>query len=241
MQCKFLANIQEICSVNCNGVFLIVISYEGRVRQNESSMITRLFHWRISNFIQTSAPFRDRVRERDTLSSWGLQSEFMQTAGQHCLIRLVTQTGPPPALHAEQPPSNLWPLARHGVLILPPASGSTAVAAEGGILGPQLGFRVPTGLPWQPSSREPGAWHWCGWTAAEGEGSRRCYLWGNANKWFKNVWQSCQTFFISWCHSNWVRHIAWLAVEKKRRWVIFVLSLSLTSTHTYTLFTFQWV
>lgn len=194
-------------------------------------MITCLFHWRISNFIQTSAPFRDRVRERDTLSSWGLQSEFMQTAGQHCLIRLVTQAGPPPALHAEQPPSNLWPLASHRVLILPSASGSTAVAAEWGILGPQLGFRVPTGLPWQPSSREPGTWHWCGWTAAEGEGSRRCYLWGNANKWFKNVWQSCQTFFISWCHSNWLRHIAWLAVGKKRRWVIFVLLHQHIPTH----------
>lgn len=41
-------------------------------------------------------------------------------------------------------------------MILPSASGSTAVPAEGGVLGPQLDSRVPAGLPWQPSSREPG-------------------------------------------------------------------------------------
>ena len=78
----------------------------------------------------------------------------METAGQHCPIH---HSGLPPlALHAEQPPGDLWPLASHGVLIPPSASGSTAVAAEGGVLGPQLGSRVPAGPPRQPSSREPG-------------------------------------------------------------------------------------
>ncbi len=96
------------------------------------------------------------LRGRDRLSSWGLQSEFMQTAGQYCLIRLPSQRSPPLALHAEQPPGDPWPLASHGVLILPSASGSTAVAAEGGVLGPQLGSRVPAGPSRQLSSGEPG-------------------------------------------------------------------------------------
>lgn len=46
-------------------------------------------------------------------------------------------------------------MASHGVLILPSASGSTAVAAEGGVPGPQLGSRVPAGPPRQ-YSRELG-------------------------------------------------------------------------------------
>lgn len=93
-------------------------------------------------------------RERDTLSSWGLQSEAMQTPRQCWLIRLPSQRTPL-ALHAEQSPGDLWPLASHGVLILPSASGSTAVAAEGSVLGPQLGSLVPAGPPRQPSSRDP--------------------------------------------------------------------------------------
>lgn len=57
-------------------------------------------------------------------------------------------------LSSHQATSDPWLVT--GVLILPSASGSTAVAAEGGILGPQLGSQVPASLPRQPSSREPG-------------------------------------------------------------------------------------
>lgn len=110
------------------------------------------------------------------------------------------QTGPL-ALDAEQPPGDPWPLASQGVSNLPSAKGSTAVASEGGVLGPQLGSRVAA----EPAATAPlqgdGAWHWCGCTAAEGEGSGRCYLWGDAKKGFKNVCHPCQTFFI-WCHHS---------------------------------------
>ena len=154
--------------------------------------------------------------------------------------RLLSQPGPPLVPHAKQPHADLWPLASHGVLILPSASGSTAVVAEGGILGPQLGSSVPAGPLRKPSSREPEAWHWCSWTAAEGEGSRRCYLWGNANKWFKNVWHPCQ-IFISCCHSNRFALAAWLVVKierkKKKKVTLLLLFYLLLFTHT---FTFQW-
>lgn len=108
----------------------------------------------------------------------------------------------PLAPDAEQPPGDPWPLASQGVLNLPSAKGSTAVASEGGVLGPQLGSRVAA----EPAATAPlqgdGAWHWCGCTAAEGEGSGRRYLWGDAKKCFKNVCHPCQTFFI-WCrHSD---------------------------------------
>lgn len=104
--------------------------------------------------IPISSSLHFPLRGRDGLSGWGHQSKFMETAGQHCLIHHSRL--PPLALHAEQPPGDLWPLASHGVLILPSASGSTAVAAEGGVLGPQLGSRVRAGPPRQPPSREPG-------------------------------------------------------------------------------------
>lgn len=114
---------------------------------------------------------------------------------------------------AEQPPADPWPLASHGVLILLWASSSTAVAAEGGILRPQLDSGVEAGPPRKSSSRELAAWHWCGWTAAKGEGSRRRYLWGIANKRFKNVCHPCQTF-IWGCYGNRLRHVAWLVVKE---------------------------
>lgn len=71
------------------------------------------------------------------------------------------------------------------------------------------------------------AWHWCGCTAAaEGEGSRKCYLWGNASKWFKNVFHPCQTFFISQRHSNRLVLVAWFSVERRVTFVLPVLLLT---------------
>lgn len=102
---------------------------------------------------------------------------------------------------AEQPPGDPWPLASQGVLNLPSAKGSTAVASEGGVLGPQLGSRVAAGPTATAPLQGDGAWHWCGCTAAEGEGSGRCYLWGDANNSFKNVCHPCQTFCI-WCRCS---------------------------------------
>lgn len=99
---------------------------------------------------------------------------------------------------AEQPPGDPWPLASQGVLNLPSAKGSTAVASEGAVLGPQLGSRVAAGPTATAPLQGDGVWHWCGCTAAEGEGSGRCYLWGDANKSFKNACHPCQTFCI-WC------------------------------------------
>lgn len=168
-----------------------------------------------------------RVFPSGAESSWGPLSEFTLTAGRRCLIRLLHHSSlvlwPP---DAEQPPGHPWPLASQGVLNLPSAKGSTAVASEGGVLGPQLGSRVAA----EPAATAPpqgdGAWHWCGCTAAEGEGSGRCYLWGHAKKCWKNGCHPCQTFFI-WC-----RHRARLVLvgnfsvgKNKRGWggVAFVL------------------
>lgn len=93
----------------------------------------------------------------DGLSSWGLLSEFMHTAGHCCPIR--------PCHHSK---AALWPcmLSSHRATSDPwlvtgfwscrSASGSTAVVAEGCILGPQLGSRVTAGLPRQRPSGEPG-------------------------------------------------------------------------------------
>lgn len=130
----------------------------------------------------------------------------------------------PLAPDAEQPPGDPWPLASQGVLNRPSAKGSTAVASEGGVLGPQLGSRVAA----EPAATAPlqgdGAWHWCGCTAAEGEGSGRCYLWGDAKKCFKNVCHPCQTFFI-WCHhSDRLMLLVNFSVGKNKEWgVAFVL------------------
>lgn len=112
----------------------------------------------ISNFMHASAPFISvfsfwRQRQTEQLRA---SVRVHPTAGQHCLICLPSQQSRPLALHVEQPPGDLWPLASHGVLILALASGSTAVAAEGSILGPQLGSRVTAGPPRQHSSRELG-------------------------------------------------------------------------------------
>lgn len=107
----------------------------------------------------------------------------------------------PLASDAEQPPGDPWPLASRGLLNLASASGSTAVASEGGFLGPQLGSRDTAGPAATAPLQGDAAWHWCGCTAAEGEGSGRCYLWGNANKCFQNVRRPRQTFFIS-CHGS---------------------------------------
>lgn len=124
----------------------------------------------------------------------------------------------PLAPDAEQPPGDPWPLASQGVLNLPSAKGCTAVASEGGVLGPQLSSRVAA----EPAATVPlqgdGAWCWCGCTAAEGEGSGRCYLWGDARKCFKNVCHPCQTFFI-WCrHSDRLVLVVNFSVGKNKGW-----------------------
>lgn len=117
-------------------------------------------------------------------------------AGRQCLIRRIHHSRLvlwPRMLSSHQATPDPWLVK--GFWTLPSASSSTAGASEGGILGPQLGSRDAAGPAATAPLQGDAAWHWCGCTAAVGEGSGRCYLWGNANKCFKNVCCPRQTFF----------------------------------------------
>lgn len=100
-----------------------------------------------------SVPFRSR----DRLSSWG-----PVRVPPACRMPVPDPPDPsqqthPLASDAEQPPGDPWPLASQGLLNLPSARGSTAVASEGGIPGPQLGSRDAAGPARQrpPRERQP--------------------------------------------------------------------------------------